>query len=38
MALDIEDLEADDWEVVDFPFGSCSLYEEPENVRPENER
>jgi len=33
-----EDLLADDWEVVDFPLGTCALYEDPANIRPENER
>ncbi len=33
-----EDLVADDWEVVDFPLGTHPLYEDPENIRPEEER
>lgn len=33
-----EDLLADDWEVVDFPLGRSSLYDDPDNIRPENER
>jgi len=33
-----EDLVADDWDVVDFPLGTCSLYEDPGNIRPEGER
>ena len=33
-----EDLLADDWEVVDFPLGTSSFYEDPNNIRPENER
>lgn len=33
-----EDLVADDWEVVDFPLGMSPMYEDPNNIRPEEER